>query len=105
MKSPFPKTTYQRNAHIYRILANPTRLEMLNTMKHREVAVEALVKMLGLPKANVSQHLALLRAAKLVTSRRAGLKVFYKMTDPRIIEPCKILHGVWQQGRVSTAAL
>jgi DNA-binding transcriptional ArsR family regulator len=100
VKSPFPKATYERNATIYRILANPKRLEILNLLKRRELAVEALVKILKLPKANVSQHLALLRYARLVTVRRNGLKAYYKISDPRIVEPCKILHDLWKHSVV-----
>lgn len=96
MKSPFPKTTYERNANIYKLLANPKRLEILNLIKHRELLVEEIVKTLKLPKANVSQHLAVLRYTRMVTVRRNGLNVYYKLTDPRIVEPCRILHNLWK---------
>jgi DNA-binding transcriptional ArsR family regulator len=96
MKSPFPKATYERNANVYKILANSKRLEILNLLKKNELAVEDLVKTLKVPKANVSQHLALLRHARLVTVRRNGLHAYYNITDPRIVEPCKILHNLWE---------
>lgn len=92
MKSPFPKTTYQRNAHIYKILANPLRLEILNILKQTESSVEKLTEILGLRKANISQHLALLRHTGLVSTRREGLNIFYSIVEPKIIEPCRILH-------------
>ena len=94
MKSPFPKATYEKNATIYKILANSKRLEILNLLKKKELAVEELVKVLKLPKANVSQHLALLRHARLVAVRRNGLNAYYKITDPRIVEPCRILRDL-----------
>lgn len=94
MKSPFPKETYQKNAVVYRILANPKRLEILNVLKKQEASVEQLVQILGVPKANVSQHLALLRHSGLITPRREGLNVFYSIIDPRIVDPCKILHDL-----------
>mgnify|MGYP001568188445 FL=1 len=96
MKSSFSKATYEKNATIYKILANSKRLEILNLLKKKELAVEKLVRILKLPKANVSQHLALLRHARLVTVRRSGLNAYYKITDPRIVEPCKILHELWR---------
>ena len=92
MKSPFPRSTYERNAGVYRLLANPKRLEILNMIKHRERPVEEMVRALGIPKANISQHLAVLRHARLVSTRRNGLNVYYKLIDPRIVEPCRILH-------------
>lgn len=97
MKSPFPKATYERNATVYKLLANPKRLEILNLLKNRELAVEKLIKALKCSKANVSQHLTLLRYARLVTVRRNGLNAYYKITDPRIVEPCRILRDLWRK--------
>ncbi len=92
MKSPLPREAYRRNASIYRVLANPKRLEILNILKKGEVAVETLIKITKLPKANISQHLALLRLNGLVLTRRKGLNIYYRIVDPRIVAPCKILH-------------
>ncbi|MBP6866021.1 MAG: winged helix-turn-helix transcriptional regulator [Candidatus Pacebacteria bacterium] len=89
---PLPRRAYERNAEIYKILANSKRLEILNLLREQEMPVEELVKTLGISKANVSQHLALLRHAKLVTVRRHGLNGYYNIIDPRIVEPCRILH-------------
>ncbi|MCX6747522.1 MAG: metalloregulator ArsR/SmtB family transcription factor [Candidatus Nomurabacteria bacterium] len=92
IKKPLPRIAYERNAEIYKILANSKRLEILNLLREQEMPVEELVKTLGISKANVSQHLALLRHAKLVTVRRNGLNGYYNIIDPRIVEPCRILH-------------
>ncbi len=92
IKRPLPRIAYERNAEIYKILANSKRLEILNLLREQEMSVEQLIKTLGIAKANVSQHLALLRHAKLVTVRRDGLNRFYNIIDPRIVEPCRILH-------------
>ncbi|MEK7106436.1 MAG: metalloregulator ArsR/SmtB family transcription factor, partial [Patescibacteria group bacterium] len=73
IKQPLPRIAYQKNAEIYKILANPKRLEILNLLREQEMPVEELVKILGISKANVSQHLSLLRHAKLVTVHRIGL--------------------------------
>ncbi len=94
-KSPFPKAVYQRNAHLYKMLANPKRLEILNILKTHEVSVDELTKLLGVSKANMSQHLALLRYARVVRVRKSGLNVFYTIADPRIVEPCRILKDLW----------
>ncbi len=95
IKSPFPREVYTRNAEIYKLLANPKRLEILNLIQFRELSVEKLRKSLKLPKANLSQHLALLRHARLVRARRKGLNTFYKISNPRIVEPCRILRALW----------
>jgi len=93
MKTALPKEAYNKNAHIYKILANPKRLEILNLLKvNNEMSCEEMIKITKMPKANLSQHLALLRHNGLVQTRREGLNIFYKMIDNRIVSPCKILH-------------
>lgn len=92
IKRPLPRIAYERNAEIYKILANSKRLEILNLLREQEMSVEELIKTLGATKANVSQHLALLRHAKLVTVHRKGINGYYNIIDPRIVEPCRILH-------------
>lgn len=96
IKQPLPRTAYQRNAETYKILANSKRLEILNLLREQEMTVEELVRTLGVAKANVSQHLALLRHAKLVTVKRNGQNGHYNIIDPRIVEPCRILHQLAQ---------
>ena len=97
MKSPYPKSVYAHNSTIYKILANPIRLEILNTIKNKEASVEALTKMLGIRKANVSQHLSLLRHARLVHIRKNGVRVYYRITNPKLVEPCRILKNLWSK--------
>lgn len=92
LKSPLPQEAYNKNANIYKILANSKRLEILNLLKGGELGVEQILKVTGLTKANLSQHLALMRHNGLVQTRRSGLNVFYKIIDPRIVAPCEILH-------------
>lgn len=100
-KSPLPQEAYNKNANIYKILANSKRLEVLNILKTGETGVEELLKITGLSKANLSQHLALLRHSGLVQTRREGLNIFYTIVDPRIVEPCKILHNLRHRHLVS----
>jgi ArsR family transcriptional regulator, virulence genes transcriptional regulator len=101
MKYPLPKIAYSRNAHIYKFLANPKRLEILNLLREQEMSVEELIKTVGVSKANISQHLAILRHAGLVKARREGLNVYYRIVDPLVVEPCRILYRLWGNKKVS----
>ncbi|OGM10415.1 hypothetical protein A2Z67_02940 [Candidatus Woesebacteria bacterium RBG_13_36_22] len=89
------KEIYQRNAEIYKLLANPIRLEILDILKDREVSLDELSERVGIRKPNTSQHLAILRYLKVVTVRKEGQKAFYKIVDKRITEPSKILQKLW----------
>ncbi|KKS95055.1 MAG: Regulatory protein ArsR [Microgenomates group bacterium GW2011_GWC1_43_13] len=92
LKSPFGKEIYKKNAELYKVMANAKRLEILNLIVEKEATVNELSKALGIRKSNTSQHLSYLRYVGLVTTRRQGKNVFYKITNPKIVEPCKIFN-------------
>jgi len=82
------------HAEICKTLANPKRLEILNALRQGEVSVAKLVGTLRLPKANVSQHLAVLRSRGVVKARRKGLNVYYRVANPKIIRACNLMREV-----------
>lgn len=105
LKSRFTREVYERNAEIYKILANAKRLEILNTIRDKEATVTELSKMLGTRKANTSQHLMVLRHLGLVKVRRTGKFIYYSIIDPGLVEPCRILkelHEDKKLGRMSS---
>lgn len=73
-------------AEIGHALGNEHRLRILELLAQRETSVEALAERVGLSVANASQHLRLLRAAGLLTSRRDGKHVRYFVSDPAVLE-------------------
>lgn len=99
--SPFPKSTYIRNAKIYKMMANPKRLEILNLLKKYELTGSDFVRVMGIRKADVSQNMTILRNLKLVKARRSGKNVFYSIVNPKIVEPCKILNDLWSSNHFS----
>lgn len=84
-KEILPKIAFINNAKTYKLLANEKRLEILNNIKYEEKRVDELVKILGVSKANVSQHLALLRHAGIVETRRDGQNIYYRIIAPRLL--------------------
>ncbi len=94
------KQMYEVYANIYKVLSNGKRLEILSCIKDRERSVDDIAKEVGIRKANLSQHLSILRLNKLVTHRRDGQKIFYKCIDPGIVEPCKIIETLRTKGIV-----
>ena len=75
---------FQLQEETLKTLANQKRLEILQLLNQKELTVTAMVEMLGLPQANLSQHLSVLRNLHLVTKRKEGVKVYYHLTDKRI---------------------
>jgi DNA-binding transcriptional ArsR family regulator len=73
-------------ADIFQALAHPTRIAILELLSGGELSAGALIEKLGMEQANVSQHLAVLRAKQLVVNRKAGNQVFYAVRDPILIE-------------------
>jgi DNA-binding transcriptional ArsR family regulator len=78
-------------ADIFQALAHPTRIAILELLSEGELCAGTLIERLGMEQANVSQHLAVLRAKQLVSNRKAGNQVFYSVRDPLIIEVLNLM--------------
>ena len=76
---------FQLQEETLKTLANQKRLEIVQLLQNNELTVTEMVEMLGMPQANISQHLSLLRQVRIVTTRKDGLRVYYRLTDERII--------------------
>jgi len=88
------KEFYFKCAELFKIMSNAKRLEILDIIKDKEVSVNEISKILGTRKSNTSQHLSYLKYVGMVSSKRVGKNIFYKLVDPKIIEPCKVLSEV-----------
>lgn len=97
IKSPYKKEVYERNAEFYKLMANAKRLEILHIINGKEVTVDQISEIVGIRKANTSQHLAILRYLKVVSVRREGKNSYYKLINPTIIETSKVLNEMWEK--------
>ena len=86
-----PDSLRHFKAEIFQALAHPTRIAVLEQLQHGELTVSNFVENLGLEQANLSQHLAVLRARQIVVTRKAGNQVFYSLRDPVLIEVLDVL--------------
>src|SRR3989338_8233362 len=82
------------HAEVCKSMANPTRLKVLNALQNGEQSVDAMAKTLGLRKANLSQHLAVLRQRGIVATRRDGINIYYRCANPKMLKACEILREV-----------
>jgi DNA-binding transcriptional ArsR family regulator len=69
---------------VFRMLADATRVQVLWTLTDREMAVNELAEHVGKPAPSVSQHLAKLRMARLVRTRREGTTIFYSLENDHV---------------------
>ena len=83
-----------RAAAIARALADPKRLCVVERLSAGEQSVSDLSREVGCQVPNMSQHLAVLRSAGLVVSRREGSTVFYRLADDRVLDAYRLLHQV-----------
>ncbi len=85
---------YERTAVVGRALADPKRLCVLESLAAGELSVSDLAGRVACQVPNMSQHLAVLRSAGLVTTRREGSTVFYRLTDTRVLEAYHLLQSI-----------
>lgn len=75
----------------FKVLAEPMRLRILNSLRGGEKSVTELVEETGAGQANISKHLGLLHRNRMVERRKEGLNVYYRITDPTIFELCELV--------------
>lgn len=69
---------------MFRVLGHPARVRVLELLREQERSVGALQAELGIESSGTSQHLAALRRAGLVDTRREGTSVYYRVDDPSV---------------------
>jgi rhodanese-related sulfurtransferase/DNA-binding transcriptional ArsR family regulator len=81
-------------ARIGKAVGSPARLELLDLLAQGEKPVETLARQAGLSVTNTSNHLKELRAASLVSTRKDGPYVFYRLADPSVQEFLRSLQAL-----------
>jgi ArsR family transcriptional regulator len=69
-------------------------LEILNILGKHEMAAGDIVKKMKISKANVSQHLAVMRNAGILEARRDGVNIYYRISSPKVIQACELMREV-----------
>jgi ArsR family transcriptional regulator len=84
----------QRFAAVGRALADPKRLCVLESLAEGELSVGDLSVRVRCQVPNMSQHLAVLRSAGLVSTRRDGSTVYYRLSDTRVLEAYRLIQTI-----------
>ena len=88
---------YRIQAEFCKGLSHPKRLQIISVLKDGEKSVNELSELTGIPQANLSQHLAVLRQLGILAKRREGLNIYYNLTDERIVQACEIVKAAIRQ--------
>lgn len=94
------QTLLEIEAELFNAMAHPSRLEILELLREGEACVCHIQAMLGQRQAYISQHLNILRHAGLVTTRKDGLRVYYKISDPGLFDVMDQVKGMLQTLRI-----
>ena len=80
-------------AAYFQVLAEPTRLQILNLLRGSERNVGELAQLCGCTAANISRHLALMSKNGLVAREGRGTAVYYRIADPGVYALCDLVCG------------
>ena len=83
---------YELHARVCKAIADAKRLLFINELRDGPRTVGELADVLGIPQANASQHLAILRDRGIVTARRSGSNIHYSLTSRKVIEAIDLLY-------------
>lgn len=84
-------------AGIFRVLAHPTRIHVIETLRTGEQPVGEILKQVKVEQANLSQHLSVLRQSHLVLARKKGNQVLYSLRDPLLIKVLDAMRKYFQR--------
>ena len=85
---------YELQADLCKIFSNAKRLEIIDALKDKEMSPSELIERIGLSKANLSQHMSVLKSKGVILTRREGVNIYYRISNPKIIQACHLIREV-----------
>ena len=85
---------FEIQSEFCRAIANSKRLRILNEIEKGQITVSDIAKSLNLPISNISQHLRIMKDSEIVKTHKTGQKVYYSVTDQRIIDMCRFMREI-----------
>ena len=93
------------HADICKTLASPARLRIIEALREGELSVGEIGEAVGARKANVSQHLAVMRQRGIIEGRRRGTSVYYHIANPKVVQACELMREVLLEQMAAAAKL
>ncbi len=88
------KELYKMHADFCKFMGSPKRIEILFVLGNGEKCVDELAQIMGINIPNVSQNLAIMKDRGIVESRRDGTKIYYRLSNPKVLEACMIVRDL-----------
>jgi DNA-binding transcriptional ArsR family regulator len=93
VQHPLPNDLVELIVGRFRVLADPTRIKLLDQLRQREASVQELTETIGSTQQNVSKHLRVLLQAGIVGRRKLGNYAYYSVTDESVFALCEDVCG------------
>jgi DNA-binding transcriptional ArsR family regulator len=90
---PLPDELVNLIAERFRVLAEPTRIKLLDRLRDGEASGSELTELIGTTQQNVSKHLRELQRAGIVTRRKQGNFAYYRVSDRGVYDLCEAVCG------------
>lgn len=88
------KHFYLLHSEICQTLANPIRLEIIDSLRYGALSVSELAEKVAVTSAHMSQHLAVLRSKGVVATEKRGTSVLYQLSNPKILQAYDLISEV-----------
>ncbi|MCX5830503.1 MAG: metalloregulator ArsR/SmtB family transcription factor [Deltaproteobacteria bacterium] len=85
---------FELHADVCKVFSNAKRLEIINMLNDREMSAGELLEKTGLSKANLSQHMTVLKSKGVINTRKEGINIYYCIINPKIIQVCTLMKEV-----------
>jgi ArsR family transcriptional regulator len=92
-----PLRYYELHAEVCKTFGHPKRLMVISALRNQELTVTEIAEKTNIDVSNLSQHLHLFRDKGLVTTRREGTKIFYKLSHPNIGKALDLMSSFLEQ--------
>jgi DNA-binding transcriptional ArsR family regulator len=86
MEESMEERIFELKAEVLKALAQPTRLKILELLRNGERCICEIVPAINGEQSNISKHISLMQKSHLVATRKEGVKVMVKVSDPKIFE-------------------
>jgi len=88
------KEIYKLHADFCKFMGHSKRIELIFLLSDNELCVEDIAKKMGIKIPNLSQHLSIMKERNIVQIRRDGVKLFYSLSNPKILTACNIMRDL-----------